>query len=378
MTESNDTHPETIDPEMRDWLCLSLVSGVGPRIVESLLEHFETATGVLDAPGSDLRRVPGVGKTISNAIKSARDEIDIDAQLATCRQHGIRLLTSRDDAYPRLLNEIPSSPMTLFLQGELKPCDAVAVAVVGSRHASRYGLQQTERLVGGLARAGVTVVSGLARGIDAAAHQAALKAGGRTLAVLAGGILNLYPPEHKELANDIIYQGALISEVPPHIAPTSNSFPQRNRIISGLTLGTIVVEAAYRSGALITAKHAMEQGREVFAVPGRIDSRLSQGCHGLIRDGAKLVQTVDDILEELGPLVEPTTNDDGAVIRHPAELQLNKTEQTVLQAIDVEPTLIDTVAQTTEIPIHRVLATISVLEMRRLIVRIGGNQVARA
>ncbi len=198
------------------------------------------------------------------------------------------------------------------------------------------------------------------------------------MAVLAGGILNLYPPEHKELADEITYQGALVSESPPRVAPTSNSFPQRNRIISGLTLGTIVVEAANRSGALITAKHAMEQGREVFAVPGRIDSRLSQGCHALIRDGAKLVQSVDDILEELGPLVEPTTQDDGTVIRHPAELQLNETERAILQAIETEPTLIDTVVQTTELPVHRVLATISVLEMRRLIVRIGGSQVARA
>ncbi|MGB6043857.1 MAG: DNA-processing protein DprA [Pirellulales bacterium] len=378
MTESNEHHPETLDAEMRDWLCLSLVSGVGPRIVQSLMEQFETATGVLGASSGELRSVPGVGTKISDAIRSAREQIDIDAELAICREHGIGLLTSRDEAYPRLLNEIASPPMTLFFQGQLKPCDAVAVSVVGSRHATRYGIQQTERLVGGLARAGVTVVSGLARGIDAAAHQAALKAGGRTVAVLAGGILNLYPPEHKELADEITYQGALVSESPPRVAPTSNSFPQRNRIISGLTLGTIVVEAANRSGALITAKHAMEQGREVFAVPGRIDSRLSQGCHALIRDGAKLVQSVDDILEELGPLVEPTTQDDGTVIRHPAELQLNETERAILQAIETEPTLIDTVVQTTELPVHRVLATISVLEMRRLIVRIGGSQVARA
>jgi DNA processing protein len=332
---------------------------------------------VLAAAPSQLREVPGVGPKLSRAICAARDEVDVAAELELCRQNQIDILATGDDRYPRLLAEIPDPPGVLFLQGGITADDAVAVAIVGSRHSTRYGVTQAERLATGLARAGVTIVSGLARGVDAAAHRGALAAGGRTLAVLGGGLLNLYPPEHKDLAGEIVGQGAVLSEAPPRLAPTSNSFPQRNRIISGLSLGTIVVEAAHRSGALITARHAMEQNREVFAVPGRVDSRASRGCHALIRDGARLVESAEDVLDELGPLVEATPRDDGTVIRHPAELKLNETETTVLQAIDSEPTAIDHIVQTTGLPVHRVLSTISVLEMRHLIVRISGQQVAR-
>jgi DNA processing protein len=377
VTESEQPNLELADTELHDWLCLSLVTGVGPRILQALLERFESPAAILDAALSELRQVPGVGSKISNAIGAARDQLDVESELALCRENKIKILTTREETYPRLLKEIVDPPATLFVQGELKPADAVAIAVVGSRHATRYGVAQAQRLAGGLARAGVTIISGLARGVDAAAQQAALLAGGRTLAVMGGGVLNIYPPEHKELADNIKHQGALLSEMPPRFAPTSNSFPQRNRIISGLALGTVVVEAAQRSGALITARHAMEQGREVFAVPGRIDSRASRGCHVLIRDGATLVQSVDDILEELGPLVEPSAHDDGAIIRHPAELKLNETEKTVLQAIDADPTSIDAVVQSTRLPVQRILSTLSVLEMKRLIVRVSGNQVAR-
>ncbi len=377
MDTSHQAEPELADGQQHDWLRLSLVAGVGPRILQALLARFASPTAILDAGPSELREVPGVGTKISRAITAAREEIDIHAELALCRQHEIQILTPRHATYPRLLKEIADPPVTLFVQGQLKPADAVAIAIVGSRHATRYGVDQAARLAGGLARAGVTVISGLARGIDVAAGQAALQAGGRHLAVLGGGLLQLYPPEHQEIAEQIRHQGAVLSEMPPRFVPTSNSFPQRNRIISGLALGTVVVEAAQRSGALITARHAMEQGREVMAVPGRIDSRASQGCHALIRDGAKLVQSVDDILEELGPLVEPSASDQGVVIRHPAELKLNETEQAVLQAIDSDPTSIDAVARATQLPVQRVLATLSVLEMKRLLVRVSGNQVAR-
>jgi len=229
-----------------------------------------------------------------------------------------------------------------------------------------------------LARAGITVISGLARGIDGASHRGALSAGGRTLAVLASGVLNVYPPEHIPLAHEIVESGgALLSEQPPKMEPLAGMFPQRNRIISGLSMGVVVVEAAQQSGALITARHAMEQGREVFAVPGQVDQRHSRGCHQLIRDGAKLVETVDDILDELGPLVEAVPRNDGRTIRHPAELKLNEIEQQVLQAIDTSPTMIDNLAIKCHLPIHRILSTISVLEMRRLIRRVSGNQVMR-
>jgi DNA processing protein len=276
-----------------------------------------------------------------------------------------------------MLREIPDPPGVLFLRGELTPADALAVGIVGTRHGTQYGLRQAERLAGSLARAGLTIVSGLARGIDAAAHRGALAAGGRTLGVLASGVLNIYPPEHEKLAAEVAAAGALLSEQPPHSAPLAGTFPQRNRLISGLSLGVIVIEAAERSGALITARHAMEQGREVFAMPGNVDSRCSRGCHRLIRDGAKLIETADDVLEELGPLVEAVPRGDGQVIHHPAELMLNETEQQVLAAIGSESTPIDQIIATSGLPVARVLATLSVLEMRHLIRRLSGTTVLR-
>jgi DNA processing protein len=276
-----------------------------------------------------------------------------------------------------MLREIYDPPGVLFVRGEIKPNDAVAIGIVGTRHATQYGLRQAERLASGLSRAGLTIVSGLARGIDAAAHRGALNAGGRTLAVLASGVMNIYPPEHDQLATEVVAQGALISEAPPRMEPLPGTFPQRNRIISGLSLGVLVVEAAERSGALITAKHAMEQGREVFAMPGNVDSRASKGCHQLLRDGAKLVETVDDVLEELGPLVEATPRDDGQVIHHPAELLLNEIEQQVLAVIPCEATQIDQIVVQTQLPVAQVLSTLSVLEMRHLVRRLSGTSVMR-
>ena len=287
-------------------------------------------------------------------------------------------------AYPARLLDLDRPERPALLHGAGRPealaslATAPAVTIVGSRQASGYGLRIAERLARDLAAAGIPVVSGMARGIDAAAHRGAMKAGGRTLAVLGGGVLNVFPPEHKGLAEEIVACGAVMSESPPLFAPLSGSFPQRNRIISGLSLGTIVVEAPERSGALITARLAMEQNREIFAVPGRVDSRTARGCHALIRDGAKLVETADDVLEELGPLVEQVSRSDGQVVRNPAELSLNEIEQIVLAAIDTEATPIDRVITEVGLPVPQVLATISVLETRRLVRRLSGSSVARA
>jgi DNA processing protein len=292
--------------------------------------------------------------------------------------NGIDVLVEGDERYPRLLRQIHDPPGVLFRRGTASPQDEMAIAIVGTRHATRYGLAQAERLAGSLARTGFTVVSGLAVGIDAAAHRGALAAGGRTIAVLGSGLLNIYPPEHEPLADEIWGSGCLLSEAPPRMTPLNGAFPQRNRIISGLTLGTIVVEAAARSGALVTARHAYEQCREVFAVPGPVDSRMSHGCHALLKDGAKLVESIDDVLAELGPLAENIERDDGTVLRVPAELTLNEIEQQVLSAIDTTPTTVDAVTTSCGLPVHRVLSTISVLEMRRLIRRVSGTQVVRA
>jgi DNA processing protein len=359
-------------------LRLALAPGVGPKTRKSLLARFGSASAALDAAPSELREAPGVGPKLCRTISSAKDEIDAEGELELCRKNRIAILIEGQPEYPRLLREIPDPPGVLFCLGELVPRDALCIAIVGTRHATRYGIRQSEQLAMGLSRAGLTIVSGLARGIDAAAHRGALAAGGRTVAVLAGGVLNVFPPEHQELAEQIVRSGALLSEARPCGAPKSGMFPQRNRLITGLSLGVIVVEAAQRSGALISAGHALEQGREVFAVPGRADYRTSRGCHRLIREGAKLVESVDDVLEELGPLVETATQDAGRVIHHPAELQLNEQEQSVLEAVGAAPTLIDQVAANSRLPVHRVLATISVLETRRLVRRVSGNLVERA
>lgn len=365
------------DPRIRDEILLSLVSGVGPRITKELLKRFENATEILNAAPSDLRDTPGVGVSLARRISLARETINIDDELKAMNAGDVRPMFVDDDDYPPLLNKIHDPPTTLYMRGKITAADSIAIAIVGTRHATQYGLKTAERLAGGLSRAGITIISGLARGIDAAAHRGALSAGGRTIAVLGGGVLNIYPPEHKQLACEVAEQGAVLSEAAPRQAPTSGSFPRRNRIVTGMSLGVIVVEAAERSGALISARHAMEQNREVFAVPGRVDSRASRGCHRLIRDGARLVENVDDVLEELGPLAAPVPTEHGPTVRHPAELQLNEQEQQVLGAIGDDPTRIDEVVAATGLPTPRVLATISVLEMRSLIRRVSGQLLVR-
>jgi len=362
---------------LRDTLTLCLIPGIGPRTRRALLDEFSDVADVLAAPANALRQVPGVGRELSTRIVRAREELDVDREMELCRQHEISIITPVDSRYPRLLREIPDPPGVLFWRGDRRPSDQLAVAIVGTRHATYYGVRQAERLASGLAGAGLTIVSGLARGIDAAAHRATLQAQGRTIAVLGSGLLNVYPPEHAGLADAIGAQGATISELPPLQKPMSGTFPMRNRLISGLALGVLVVEAAERSGALISASHAAEQGREVFAVPGPADSRMSRGCHRLIRDGATLVESVEDVLDELGPLVESLPRPDGGLLRHPAELKLNEQERQVLDAIEMEPTEIDQIVLRTKLPIQRVLSTVSVLEIRHLIRRLSGNYVVR-
>ena len=358
-------------------LCLSLVSGIGPLVYADLIEAFGSPAGVFDASPANLREIPGVGAKLVQAIASAKDTVNVERQLEICRDNQIKILERGSPEYPQRLTEIYDPPTVLFSQGQLLPADDIAIAIVGSRHATNYGTKVAEQLARGLSIAGVTIVSGLARGIDAAAHRGALQSGGRTIAVLGGGLLKMYPPEHADLAKQVRNQGAIVSEALPLCPPKSGSFPRRNRIITGLSLGVIVVEAGQRSGALISARLSMEQGREVFAVPGRIDNRMSRGTHRLLRDGAKLVETIDDVLEELGPLATPARLDSETCIRHPAELKLTEQEALVLNVISSEPTEFDWILQQTELPASRVLSTISVLEIRRLVHRVSGTAFVR-
>ncbi len=363
--------------DLQDYLAVVLTTGVGPQLLHRLLNRFASPDQVLAASPQELSEVEGVGVALARRIVSHEFRELAGQVIESCRRQEIQILVPTADEFPRLLTEIPDPPSVLFVRGQLRPSDSLGIAIVGTRGASQYGRSQAERFARSLSRAGLTVVSGLARGIDAAAHHGALEAGGRTIAVLSSGVAEVYPPQHKDLGQRIAQQGALVSEMPPGTKPKKGMFPQRNRLISGLTLGTIVVEAAEQSGALITARLAGEQGREVFAVPGLISAPNSRGCHRLIRDGAVLLQDPEDVLEALGPLVEGVHLSSEQTVRHAAELQLNDQETAVLQSIDVQPTDINEVVVSSGLPVPRVLSTLSVLEMRRLVRRVSGQLVQR-
>lgn len=358
-------------------LCLSLTPGLGPRLFQRLLRAFGSPKDVIQAAPSELKNIPGIGSQLAKAIAASSTTIDISDELNRCDRHKIDILSVVDEWYPSPLGKIYDPPSLLYCRGDLLPRDNLAIAIVGTRHATPYGLRQAERLARGLALSGFTIVSGLARGIDAAAHRGALNAGGRTIAVLGSGLLNVYPPEHAELSLEIAASGAVLSEFPLLQAPKRGAFPQRNRIISGLSLGLIVVEAAERSGALISAHQAVDQNREVFAVPGPIDQRASVGCHQLIREGATLVRSVEDVIEQLGPLATATQDQNQRTVMHPAELRLNQQEKAVLQAVASGSTPIDEIVEKTGLPVHRVLGTLSVLEMKHLIRRQTGSRYCR-
>jgi DNA processing protein len=363
--------------ELFDSLTLSLAPGVGPKIQASLLQRFGSAGAVLSQSSASLRSISGIGDRVVEGLRNPALRQSASAMLAQCQNSGVELLASNESAYPCRLTEICDAPVLLYAKGKLQPQDDLAIAVVGSRRCTAYGRRQAEKLAGGLARAGFTIISGLARGIDGAAHRGALNAGGRTIAVLATGVRDIYPPEHADLAMDITQQGALISEFPLDQVGRPGLFPQRNRIISGMCLGTIVVEAARNSGALYTARHAQEQGREVFAVPGQVDSLASAGCHELIRDGVTLIRNVDDVIAELGPLAQPATSEPDVTIRNPRELTLNPLETEVLNLVSTSATHIDELLRATQLPSSRVLSTLTVLEMKRFVRRLPGSHFVR-
>ena len=365
----------------RALLRLAMADGIGPIMRQGLLDCFETPAKIFEASAAQWAQVSGIGPKRAQGMLDVKDA-DIDKMLAFCRLHRINLIPLLSEYYPKQLKTIDDAPGILFCRGTLAPEDGIAIGIVGTRHASRYGKTQARQLAYALAQAGITVVSGLARGVDTEAHRGALDGGGRTIAVLACGLETVYPPENDKLAAEICERGAVLSECCPGSPAQRGMFPQRNRIISGLSLGIVVVEADNNSGALITARHAYEQNREVFAVPGQIDSRLSRGCNQLIKDGAKLVQTVDDILENLGPMAHPIVRSDGAVQKtppKPAELKLNDVERQILDTIDQigGQVPIDLVIEQTQMPPNNVLVALTALEFRRLIRRVGGQAVVR-
>ncbi|MBI2370935.1 MAG: DNA-protecting protein DprA [Deltaproteobacteria bacterium] len=327
-----------------DWLTLGGVPGLGPVLCRRLLEQFGHPRAILTADLTALCAVPGVSSALAQALRAGSGK-NLDAEVAQLQKAGLTLVPWTDPTYPRGLRVIPDPPPFLYVRGALMPEDWRAVAMVGSREASSYGLAAAERLAAELALRGITVVSGLARGIDAAAHRGALAVGGRTLAVLGCGLDRVYPAAHQDLAEAVRAQGALLGEFPPGTPPLPEHFPVRNRLISGLALGVIVVEAAERSGSLITARAALDQGREVFAVPGPITSATSHGTHWLLKQGAKLVEGVTDILEELtGVLGElPAPREDGRA--EPGEAGGTPAEGAVLAVLGTDPTPIDLIVR---------------------------------
>ncbi|MBQ2848901.1 MAG: DNA-processing protein DprA [Thermoguttaceae bacterium] len=291
--------------ELVDDILLSTVDGVGPLTAERLIEYFGSASEVLRASRRDLERVDKVGPTLARKISQAREACDVEALIRFCEENGIEIVALRDVRYPARLREIDNPPRLLYVRGSFAPEDRTAIAIVGTRGATRYGLDQARRLGRELAEAGFTVVSGLALGIDGAAHRGALEVGGRTLAALGGGVAKVYPREHEDLARLVANSGAVLSEYHPLTSPLAGNFPARNRIVSGLSLGVLVVESPLRSGSLITARLAAEQNREVFALPGPVDRETSRGCHQLLREGAGLVESVEDVLAALPPFERP-------------------------------------------------------------------------
>ncbi|MBW8009732.1 MAG: DNA-protecting protein DprA [Chloroflexi bacterium] len=352
------------------WVALNLVKGIGSVRFKALVDHFGDAHIAWEAPPTALRAA-GLSEKIVNNLKQVRASVDLKTVWEQLDAHQITLITWLDENYPRRLKEVHQSPPVLYSRGQLIPEDEWAIAVVGTRRVSAYGRQVTEALGSFLARNGVTVVSGLARGVDAIAHQAALDAGGRTIAVLGNGLDRIYPPENRKLAEDIIENGALISDYSLGTPPESSNFPPRNRIISGLSIAVVVVEAGERSGALITASFAAEQGREVFAVPGNIFAAHSKGTNRLIQKGAHPLLNPEDLLESLN-LTLVTEHKTARTV-----LPADGTEAKLFGILDHEPKHIDEIGSLAKLPIEKVSATLALMELKGMVRQVGGmNYVA--
>jgi DNA processing protein len=359
------------DDALRYWLGFNLVRGIGPVRLRALIDTFGDIESAWTATESSLRALKLDQRALSNLLQTRRDT-DLDGLLARVEHVGARVLTWDSPDYPLLLAAIPDSPPALFVLGEITPADEWAVAMVGTRKASVYGREVARRLAEELGRNGVTVVSGLARGIDGIAHKAALDGGGRTIAVLGSGVDRIYPAEHRRLAAAIAERGAVVSDYPLGTPPDGVNFPPRNRIISGLSLGTIVVEAGLRSGALITADFALDHGREVFAVPGSILSPGSVGCNRLLRDGAHVLTEVRDVLEVLH--LEQIADKQAAR----AILPETPAEATLFEVLSAEPSHLDDLARRSGIAIELVSSTLVMMELKGMVRQVGGLQYVRA
>jgi DNA processing protein len=354
-------------------IALNMVPNLGPVRLRKLLEVFETPDRILIARAAELRTVDGVGPELANAIAGWEEKVDLPAELKRIEEFGAKVITQASDLYPPHLRELHNPPILLYVWGELTERDHRAIGVVGSRKTSHYGIECAKKLSYQLAYAGLTVVSGLARGIDTAAHQGALAAKGRTIAVIGSGFMDLYPPENLGLAEKIASSGAVVSEFPMTFPPSPQTFPYRNRIVAGWGDGTLVVEAGLNSGALITANQALENGRQVYAVPGPIDRPTSAGSNRLIQQGAKLVTGAGDILDDMNMLFPPQ-----AAPQRPVSTTASSSEEAaILDAIGDAEAQMDTIVARSGIPISRVSSTLLALEMKRLVKQLPGQRFVR-
>jgi DNA processing protein len=363
--------------ELKSWLALFTVPQVGPVRYISLVRHFGSPRKVLDAAKDDLAELPDIGPITAANIKSGVCWEYAEKQVRQMQKSGAKLVTFKDRHYPQNLLSIYDPPPFLFVKGEITKEDQNAVAIVGCRSASTYGKRITESIARELAQRGITVISGMARGIDSIAHTSALKEKGRTLAVFGSGVDVIYPSENEKLADKIISSGALISEYPMGTNPEAPNFPRRNRLISGLSLGVVVVEAGAKSGALLTANYALEQNREVFAIPGNLGAKTSEGTNRLIKQGAKLVTAVEDILEELKITIRGIESPSG--VRSEEDLSnLSEKEKSIYKLVSEEPSHIDKIAPQASVSVSDALSLLLSLELKGMVRQLSGKMFVRA
>src|SRR5215216_5249004 len=353
-------------------IALNMLPTIGPVRLRKLLEVFGEPQLILAAKRNELRNVEGIGNEVADQISKWESTVDLAAELERVRDFGVTVITQASPSYPRSLREIHAPPIVLYIWGELQERDHHSIGVIGARRTTHYGTESAKKLSYQLAYAGLTVISGLARGIDTAAHHGALAAKGRTIAVIGSGLAKLYPPENATLAEKIRDgSGAIVSEFSMEIEPDRQTFPMRNRIISGWSHGILVVEAGLNSGALITAAQALEQGRAVYAVPGHINAPSAMGSNRLIQQGAKLVMDASDILDDLQILL-PETKPSAQAAARPLP-PLSAEERRVYDAIDATETSIDDIAIKSELPSGAVSSTLLQLELKRLIKQLPGK-----
>lgn len=358
-------------------VALNMLPKIGPVRVRRLLEAFgENPASILGAPKDRLMRVDSIGEETAKILHAWQDHADPLTEIREAAERGISIVTQDDDDYPAPLREAYDPPLLLYVWGKLEPRDKHAISIVGSRRATHYGMQATKKLSYQIAQAGFTIISGLARGIDTAAHEAAVAAGGRTIAVLGSGLAKLFPPENLALAEKIASGfGAVVSEFPLHTSPDKQTFPMRNRIVAAWARAVLVVECPAWSGSLITANLASEYGKPIFAVPGPIDKPTSAGCNQLIRDGATLVAEASHLLDDLGELPFART---ASVAEPTAEIpELPEEEAAVFAAVTMDESPVDLIIERSGLPAHVVTATLMKLEMRRLVRAFPGFRYAR-